>query len=81
MESLSAQKASAVGDMSRCKHGSFAGYCEECNDICGRCHGAGEIKVMTQEFGPFDYEVDVECPNCKGIGLVDRRHPTVEAKP
>jgi hypothetical protein len=39
---------------------------------CSRCRGSGEVKAMTQEHGPDDYEFDAECPDCKGVGVVDR---------
>jgi DnaJ-class molecular chaperone len=70
-----------VGDMSPCRHHDFQGYCMKCNELCPRCAGSGEIKAMTQGSGPDDYEIDVECPRCKGIGLIARADPTVGAKP
>ena len=69
-----------MGDYSRCKHGGLSGYCMECNEICPRCAGSGEVKAMTQEFGPDDYEYDVECPRCMGIGLVARPVSTVNGE-
>ena len=38
--------------------------------LCPRCGGSGEIRVMTQEHGPNDYEIDVECPCCHGVGTL-----------
>jgi len=69
-----------MGDMSRCPHGDFRGYCMECNEVCPRCRGSGEVKAMTQGNGPDDYEIDVDCPQCLGIGLVKRQHPTVSCR-
>lgn len=66
-----------VGDMSRCRHGDFQGYCTECNELCPRCAGSGAVKAMTQEFGPDDYEYDAECPRCWGLGLISRQPSTV----
>lgn len=39
---------------------------------CSRCQGSGEVRAMTQEHGPDDYEFDAECPECKGVGVVSR---------
>ncbi len=36
---------------------------------CERCHGSGDIKAMTQEHGPDDYEFEVTCPDCGGTGV------------
>jgi hypothetical protein len=35
---------------------------------CPECKGSGDVKRMTQQHGPDDYEVEVECPTCHGTG-------------
>lgn len=35
---------------------------------CPECHGYGDVKRTTQQHGPDDYEVDVECQACRGTG-------------
>lgn len=37
---------------------------------CPKCKGSGEVQRMTQHLGPDDYEVTVECFECKGTGAV-----------
>jgi hypothetical protein len=53
-----------MGDMSRCKHGDFVGYCLDCNEACPACGGG------LREPARF-------CRRCGGTGLVPRE-PTSE---
>jgi DnaJ-class molecular chaperone len=69
-----------MGDQSPCPHGGLRGYCMECNEVCPRCGGSGEVKAMTQEHGPDDYEYDAECPRCYGLGLIGKQHVTVDCE-
>ena len=39
-----------------------------CGPTCPNCKGSGDVKGMTYEHGPDDYEFDVTCPKCKGTG-------------
>lgn len=36
--------------------------------LCLTCQGSGSGKALTNHLGPDDYEVEVDCPDCKGTG-------------